>query len=263
MTEYRASIFHRHQFLCIIAVSITKGIFQVLLYRTEADSSIRRIVITLERFRRAGACFALVRNFVVECVRPDRYLQRRDAYATVVYVSEVFKHLVLSIATWFQVRRAHTDHLAGRDIAKVFQYLSHTDHLTNPLLIAFVFQTLLKPTKHLFRQQDYSRFDPECRSSYSRNRLRRNLMTVVRQTLDHIVVAVLVRDEERPPQRAVVRIQAVLSEYLLIVVEIIVIYRTVECHYYHLRCLKWFQNERYYNVRKRILSVTCVAFNSC
>lgn len=63
-------------------------------------------------------------------------------------------------------------------------------------------------------------------------------MAVVRQALDHVVVAVLVRDKERASQRAIVRIQAILSKYLLIVIEIVVIYRTIERHYYHLRRLE-------------------------
>lgn len=63
----------------------------------------------------------------------------------------------------------------------------------------------------------------------------------MRQALDHIVVAVLVRDEKCAPQWTVVGIQAILGEYLLVVIEIIVIYCTVECHYYHLRRLESFE----------------------
>lgn len=63
-------------------------------------------------------------------------------------------------------------------------------------------------------------------------------MAVVRQTLDHVVVAVLVGDEERASQRAVVGIQAILGEYLLIVVKVVMIYRAVERHYYYLRRLE-------------------------
>lgn len=73
---------------------------------------------------------------------------------------------------------------------------------------------------------------------HSRDRLGRNFMTVVRQALDHIIIAVLVRDEKRTPQGAIVGIQTILGEYLLIVIEIIVIYCTIECHYYHLWRLK-------------------------
>lgn len=65
-------------------------------------------------------------------------------------------------------------------------------------------------------------------------------MAVVRQALDHIVIAVLVGDEERTPQRTVVGIQSILGEYLLIVIEVVVIDRAVECHYYHLRRLESF-----------------------
>lgn len=94
--------------------------------------------VTLERFSGTSAGFALVRNLVVESVRPDRYLQRRDPYATVVYVPEVLEYLVLGVATGFQIRRPHADHFAGRDVAEVLQYLTHSDHLADPLLVAFV-----------------------------------------------------------------------------------------------------------------------------
>lgn len=60
----------------------------------------------------------------------------------------------------------------------------------------------------------------------------------MRQALDHIVVAVLVRDEKCALQRTVVGIQAILGEYLLVVIEVIVIYCAIECHYYHLRRLE-------------------------
>lgn len=61
----------------------------------------------------------------------------------------------------------------------------------------------------------------------------------MRQALDHIVIAILVRDEERAPQRTVIGIQAILGEYLLIVIEIIVIYCAIKRHYYHLRRLEF------------------------
>jgi len=79
-------------------------------------------------------------------------------------------------------------------------------------------------------------------SRYSRDCLRRDLVAVVRQALDHIVIAVLVRDEERTPQRTIVGIQSILGKYLLIVIKVVVIYRAVERHYYHLRRLESIQH---------------------
>lgn len=72
-------------------------------------------------------------------------------------------------------------------------------------------------------------------------------MTIVRQTLGHIIIAILVRDEERSLQRTIVGIQAILGEYLLIMIEIVVIYSAIERHYYHLRRLKSYANELYLN----------------
>lgn len=195
----------------------------------------------MERFSGTGAGFALVRDLIVESVRPDWHLQRRDPDATVVYVSEVLEHFVLSVAARLQVRRSHTDHFAGRDVAEVLEYLAHTNHLADPFLVAFVLQAFLKSEKRTIRSaKRYISTLARLQStiSYSRDRFRRDLVAVVRQALDHVVVAVLVRDKERASQRAVVRIQAILSKYLLIVIEIVVIYRTIERHYYHLRRLE-------------------------
>lgn len=66
-------------------------------------------------------------------------------------------------------------------------------------------------------------------------------MTIVCQALDHVVVTVLVRDKECAFQRTIVGIQAILSEYLLIMIEVIVIYCTIECYDNHLRRLKLFE----------------------
>lgn len=87
------------------------------------------------------------------------------------------------------------------------------------------------------------------RSRYSRDCLRRDLVAVVRQALDHIVIAVLVRDEERTPQRTIVGIQSILGKYLLIVIKVVVIYCAVECHYYHLRRLETFDTLHSYSDR--------------
>jgi len=69
---------------------------------------------------------------------------------------------------------------------------------------------------------------------HSRDRLGCNFMTVVRQTLNHIIIAILVREKESASQRTIVRIQTILGKYLLIMIEVVMIYRTIECHYYHL-----------------------------
>lgn len=87
------------------------------------------------------------------------------------------------------------------------------------------------------------RNDPDAPTiHYSRYRLGRNLVTIMRQALDHIVIAILMRDEERASQRTVVGIQAILGEYLLVMIEVVVIYCTIECHYYHLRRLESFES---------------------
>lgn len=112
--------------------------------------------VTLERFGRTGARFTFVRNLVIESVRPDRYLQWRDSYATVIYISEVLEHLVLRVATRFQVRRSHTNDLASRDITEVLQYLTHSDHLAHPLLVTFVFQPFLESENICLRQRNNS-----------------------------------------------------------------------------------------------------------
>lgn len=110
------------------------------MYRTKLSI---RDSVTLERLGGTGAGLAFVRDLVVESVRPNRHPQRRDAYAAVVYISEVLEHLVLGVATGFQIGRPHADHLAGRDVAEVLQYLAHSDHLADPLLVTLVLQALL------------------------------------------------------------------------------------------------------------------------
>lgn len=105
----------------------------------------------MERFGGTGAGFALVWDLVVESVRPDWHLQRRDPDAAVVYVSEVLEYLVLGVAAGLQVRRPHTDHFAGRNVAEVLKYLAHADHLADPFLVAFVLQAFLKSEKRTIR----------------------------------------------------------------------------------------------------------------
>lgn len=82
--------------------------------------------------------------FVVERIRPNGCFAGRNTDAAVVYVAEVFHDLVLGIATWFQVRRSHTDHLAPGYVTEVLQDLPHTDHLARPLVVVLVLETLLK-----------------------------------------------------------------------------------------------------------------------
>ena len=64
--------------------------------------------------------------------------------------------------------------------------------------------------------------------------LRGDLVTLTGQLLDHVVVAVLVRNEERALYGATVRILSLLVEDLLVVVEIVQVDGTVEGHQYHL-----------------------------
>lgn len=78
-------------------------------------------------------------------------------------------------------------------------------------------------------------------------------MAVVRQTLHHVVVAIFMGDEEGASQRAVVGVQAVLGEDLLVVVEVVVIDRPVKRHYDHLRRLESFDD--------RLLRDHCVSIH--
>lgn len=53
-------------------------------------------------------------------------------------------HLVLCVSAWFQIRCTHADHIVGRHIRELSQNFSHSDHLTDPFLVAFILQTLLQ-----------------------------------------------------------------------------------------------------------------------
>lgn len=73
---------------------------------------------------------------------------------------------------------------------------------------------------------------------YSRDGLGGDFVTVVGEALDHVVVAVLVRDEESSLERTVVGVHSVGVEYLLIVVKVVVVHGSVERQQDHLWCLK-------------------------
>lgn len=79
-----------------------------------------------------------MRDLVIESVRPDWYLQWRDSYATIIYISKVLEHFILSVATGLQIRRSHADDLTSRNIAEVFQYLAHSNHLADPLFVTLI-----------------------------------------------------------------------------------------------------------------------------
>lgn len=59
-------------------------------------------------------------------------------------------------------------------------------------------------------------------------------MAIVRQLLDHVVVTVLVRDKERSLELAAVGVLAVLVEEVRVLLEVVEVDGTVECHQDHL-----------------------------
>jgi len=120
-------------------------------------------------------------------------------------------HLVLGVTARLEVRRSHARDVAARHVGEVPQDLAHPDHLSDPLLVALVLEALLE-----------------------RDGLGADLVAVVRQLLDHVVVAVLVGDEEGSPDGAAVGVLAALAEDLLVVLDVVDVDGAVEGEQDHL-----------------------------
>lgn len=179
-----------------------------------------------------------MRYLVVERVRPDGNLQGRNRHGTVVNVSEVFEDLILSVPSGLQKRSSHSNDIVFRYIGKVPEYFPHPDHFSDPFFVALILQIALQPENIRRDVIRFRRLRSRAVAQHSRDCLRANFVAFVRQLLDHVVIAVLVRDEERSPDFAAIRVSPPRWENFLVLFEIVLINRAIKCENYHLRSLQ-------------------------
>lgn len=139
-------------------------------------------------------------------------------------------YLILRISARLQERGPHANHFAFGDIGKVSQDFPHPDHLSHPFFVPFILQPCLEPMEQVKNVSSRETF-------HLRDSFGANLIPFARQLLDHLVIAVLMRDVEGALDGAPIGIESFAIEHLLVVVIILQIDGSIEGEQNHLRSL--------------------------